>query len=537
MRVSVNALGSAKLAIDNALFTDVVCKLQSERSAALYDLYLMGMISSPSVIVLPDFRKALSQQSADDFKFLISRDGKLLMTQEMMGYAILMAKDEDFKKALSLYKCYDFVSSQLTSLKTKVQDSLANGLAKVTFGGVGVVKGISAKIGITDKFIYNNGYMSCVALRDCVVRRPKTRIIDIDLRGEYLKGLAEVVGVPAKEILNRASSNQSIFIKGLTFEEEKTVAEALSRGDIVPNGDFADLLNKAIIEARNSEQAQALHFASDTVRQNTFYKALSLRFQTMENARKEFERFNPRVIWVSEQFVTLEVEQGFFPKPDVIIDYRPRMQTGYFLYDNHAKQSLSKENLISGICGELVSEETVKSQGYYTEGFPVTINSSRLVRYSGNWAVSTTESKYYYLQDVYYSDERNNNGELISKNIIPVVGEYDKKTGIHLEISDLTFDDIFKCYKVDSISGLVEVFLSKKLNLTFNYFDLISEEEYKKLVVKCLINYIICEVNSERSDFVDIDLNKYSPDVIRYACCEAESNFTVIWRREWSKRK
>ena len=521
MRTAVWAIKTAKLAVDCNLFTEEVTKLHSERAHALYKLFEMAMIISPSRLVEPDFFKALKEVSPEDWKSFITVGGMIDFSFPMIDYAIYRAKDEDFRTALEYYRAYKYCDEQLKALAS-VANSSRKGLTSLKVGGTRVYRDIPANMVVTDKLNYGNKYMKIISLRECVERKPNTFIIDVDIRGCFLKGLAKSVGISENEIIKREYQNKSFFIKGFTFEQEKAVAPALASYLLRADGDYADLLNNAVDTELNSESVQVFGYYNDNVRMRAFIESLPFCEKSLSTYRKRYgDRI--RYLWVSEEFITLEVTQGYYPKQDLLLDFRPQKHFGYYLLDAASGMTLPDVNLAKGLQGEYISKTECERRGYAIDGLPVvmyTYVKEKLNR-ARELYVDTSTELYYSIVDVHYTSEKNVDGEFCTDTLAPLID-----TGSQLRVHN--FDKSFKSVgAVDFEDYKSKILDSVDTNLSFKDKDA-NEASYRDTVNKLIFNYIVAQAMYDDTEFVSID--GLTDDYLIRADADAHRHMPMVWK-------
>lgn len=521
MYKAISAVRENKLSIDCNLFTEEVLRLQSERANALYNLYDMGASFSPSRLDRQELFAYLMEQSKVDCGYLITRDGFIPWTYEMIDYALLKAKDEQFKTVLQSYEIYKYCDEQLNALYKATSGSIRR-LSSVTVGSTKIINDISANMSITtDKLSYSNKYLLATALRDCVARNQNTRLIDIDLRGDFLKGLAVAVGVSKDEVAKREYGNESLFVRGISFEDEKYLVWGLASGDIVSDGEFSKQLESELAKQRSTRNEDgAVSDSYITVRSRAFIEGIEFTLSTLREFEKRYERFKYRYIWVDENYITAEVACGFIDTEDELIAFRPQRRVGYFVKDYESDVSLPDVNLMKGISGEYITESACERNGYHIEGLPVLmITGTQTGQSHGKVVVNYHIEKYYSILDVRCGDGTD---EYSLKPLEPRVGSME-------EIVPRSLEKTYANLGVTSFEEFKNVlYTTDTLKMFYRDATGLEETSYKNLVVSILINYILSQVVVYDVTFQTI--SGYSDTVLVNATADALVAYNALWR-------
>ena len=504
MYKAVNTIRANKLTVDCKLFTEEVLCLQSERANALYNLYDMGASYSPSSLDMKELFEFLMEQSQNDCGYLITRDGFIPWTFEMIDYALFKAKDETFKKVLQFFEIYKYCDEQLKQLYSVTTSSVRR-LSSVAIGSTKIIKDISANVSITtDRLCYSNRYLAITALRDCLARNQNTRIVDIDLRGDFLKGLAVALGIPKEEAERHEYENKSMFVRGITFEEEKYIIRGIADGSIVSDGEFSRPLEVALAKERDLRNSMG-DMATSTesmisVKSKMFIEGIEFTLSTLRKFEKENERFGFRYIWVDEDFITAEVNNGFITSEDKIIAFRPRRKIGHFAKDYVTGENLHETNLMKGICGEYITESECERRGYIVTGLPVQIITNVHTVQSGGTngvIMDYTTDKYYSILDIKYS---RSGKKVTASEDSNISDDYDlcaiePKMGSLTEVTPSSLEKTYKFFGVSSFDELMsKLYYYDKIHLFYKNATNLNEQDYKTLVVTILINYILAKV-------------------------------------------
>lgn len=500
MRIAAQNIRNNGIQVVASAFEDCVAKYQNIRSLALYDLFSMYYLPTPSEFDKYSFFKALWEEFGGFRKYVTSKlSGEIVLEPEMLDYAMKKANNTEFTEVLSAFKRYHVANLALRDCFTFS--------SKTPFKRKSIYKQLKSRVDVSSKVSDNlfKGYNTTVYL-EWFNRKPSTKLVGVDLRDLMLEGLAKKVGVSHIDFIAHKRSNKALFIADFSFEDELRLIKFLCNGTITADGDFAEQLNSFVDSHYVSDLSGGSASHVSNIQNDIFLSVLRdmcdrvalFRTQNRMRAVSEF--------YVTNDFVYFEIDQrSYDTSPSCNVALLPAdTRFSAFLVDTVTGAELPVENRLLGVCGELISRSSIMDFGYYIDGLPVKIRSYRKT----NGVLREDTEDFFYIEDVHYSDERNSLGELTTKSLIPKVGNSILLDGI----SDIT---------------LTESDVSSFIKTCFETFSDNATDEYVLFVEDCM-NALVSMSNGN----IGYSLSKFYPSMsdndVTLAICDAALLFNKL---------
>lgn len=485
MKIEAAELNANGIKISKRLLEDAIKKYKARYYDMCYVLYDNYWQSTPSEFCASDVKRAFMQEFPDVFKYLISRkDATVDWSSKRIRYALAMCNHRNVSRnALDLL---DYLRILLES--KEALDSLNNIYERGKFG----VKGrknvtfspkinLSTHVADNSKFKFDNP-----AIHEAISISADSVLIRVDTRKIMRNKAMSMLGATEQNIKTMEESGKGFFSAVLTQEEELDFLDYFLQGVVKARGTAADLLNERLeSEAQYSMTNSGGITVLETFAERAFIESLNERCDFVREQRAELEKKYSVVkpFYVDNDGVLFEVSRGNAADTDYDEKFEvPKRFVGSFAIDYCKSMMLPSYCMLSGNFGELISKDDVLDNGYYTEAKPVKID---MLFKSGN-NVKKRSMLYYNIADVYYSDERNEMGELATNTLRPKIGD---TLSLDYESEQSLFDN----YNVTSRLGLYRTIRSKLARSVFNipdekkqgYFDLVAD-------LVCAFKYFDC---------------------------------------------
>lgn len=446
-------------------------------------LYDACYLSSPSMFTLSEIVKAMNEEFRDYMKLFISSiDSTFEWSAKRCDYVLAVAKakdlDADFISLVEMLRDALFCQEALSALSDLAQHSRIRAkdrLYDVVYPRISVFTRVSdsSNVGFENKvFLETTEYTATSNIRVC-----NTKAI------EYRVAL-EMLGVETSKASKIVELKKPVFTDCLSFDEECVFLDDFISGNIECTGKVKKLLAKAFAD----ENVYSLTKNGVSTVERFCNKVFSACLEERCNAVKEFREklqqefksvyslyVNGDEVWFGvsqdENVSTKQTLEQIESKMGSEMSFSvPTRLYGAVAIDYESGEPLPMYLSASGMIGEYISDADIFQKGYYADGKPVKVKMLSKSR-SG---VKERTRIFYSIKDVYYSDERNAYGELVTKSL-------EAKVGSEISISECSESGLFKLFNVNSKTDLyfcVRQYLAENAKLCFDstgYLDLVTD--------------------------------------------------------------
>lgn len=352
---------------------------------ALFQLYDLGYLSTPSMLDEKEVREVLFKNFQDSAGYLVQKkDGIIdIKNVKLLWYSYYKSKD-------SIYKKYILMVIELMQARNKVvacSEFIKRAKKRRTKQGeyCYIYTLNVARWGEKNRGRYE-------FLRELDFMRDMLSegylLYEIDIRKIVYSFLEKELGVKP--------SKKSIFVEGLSREQEIDLIQEIIQGNIEVETKQGRLLKDKIKEFQDKKRQRGVSksYYNYLITQNLwgFYKYMT------SNQKKDYENCytgesvimqRKREEKENESFSWLNHERGEVP-------------LGSFVYDRFVGKEMPLINRLKGYSGEFIKRENLEEKGYKVRGLPI-----RLIEYINPDTLEERVGEYYPLYCVCYNDVGN----------------------------------------------------------------------------------------------------------------------------------
>lgn len=510
MKIAVQKLNANGITISKELLEKSLLKYNSIFSNESYKLYDLGYISSPSEFNKSEFLKAVYQQFPNSKDLLISNiTGELVLDSDLISYAILKLNNkefsvvmESFKKIVESNEAIENLSSLYTKLSIKKKTSVV----------------IKPRLSVSNTLAdYSTYKLDGFGIMDCFERQEDTHLVKVCINEILLKYLCFEVGI-SEDCYNKYKlTGKSFFIDGLTAGQELNFINYLLNGVIKPDGKFGKELEDVLLSYYSKLfSSNNPRFSCDKFEATIFIKALDEVLMYTKAERAKIESIGGSELYVTDKEIIFEV-------PNIISEKNwscfndNKLMVGNYVMDYVTHEELSKCNNLLGICGEYIKKSDVEELGYFPLCQPVKLHY--MSKSGAKLKDSTFE--YYPISRVLYNDDKDENGNYVSRSLVPVI----------LEDFVISFSDISSVYNKFGVSNKNELFKSIRKNLVQTFTVDTSIVTYTNLITDLVCALIYADCGYPDYDLVMDNYMFITDDIYNKACFEAEEVYKEISAR------
>lgn len=476
-------------------FYSAVHKYQFIKARSIYEMYIGYYLDNPVTFRELDFMSALWEEFREYRKYVTSTmTGEIVLTPEIIDYAIIKANNPAFTSIMTSYKNYLIASEALNqyyffATRNKFYaKELCKGRVKPS---ISVKSGLEVYRGITDKCpnkLGETGMFECFAVDE------DREVVELGYAGVLQSELAKRVDVPMNEINTHIADNTAIFIEGISFEQEGELLPYLCDGTIVGDTDagkrLATLVNSHYTNSNNGAYVSPLYgdlFTSSDEALRTLFDVF--RSEYSECDLQSFYLTDNKAYFTVPKKVLAE-HHGLKPAKREAVSAENMI--GEFAFDHFSCAKFNNINLRYGVMGEFISEGDILANGYAVEALPVTM---RFVEYKKDGTTKEVCSPYYSVADVHYSADKNEHGEFVTDTIEPKAGSVLSK------VAPLTRSEVFSRMAVTNRKSLGEKLLKYcKTRNPYRYMSSVPAEREKGALLGEFLYVVTCSLFGESVD-------------------------------------
>lgn len=517
MKLEAYELQNSGVTISRKLFNITYSKYKAMFSDACRKLYELCYQGSPSELSLIEIVKAMREEFPQYLKLFVSEiDASLSWTAKHSSYVLDIAKakgysDEFIQLVSLLHDAFEAKEAlaALDSLDSHSRIKTKQCVTEVIHPRVN----ISTRVRDASKYKCDNP-----AVRELFVIPDGYQIVEVNTKCLFRDQALRMLGVSEEDIMEFNLTDEAAFSSCLSKEAELRHLEMFLSGAVKSDGRFAKLLNAKLTE---EAQYSIANKGGITVVQKfverAFIDSLNARCEAVTAFRKELEEqyADVKVFYVSSDIVYFEVTKSGFNSntSHTSVEFEvPEIVHGSPALDYCSGEYLPLYTAIEGVSGEYILQGDLMNKGYYTESKPVKVKFLSKV---GN-RIKEQILSYYPISEVYYSSEKNAKGELITKTLVPKVGN---------EISSLEImseEALFK--KIGAMSKLSAYYALRFRISVEPEFEGVSGA-YLDLVADLLCAYYYISNGLCSYTMINSDYSYVTKEMYNKACYEAYELF------------
>ena len=338
-------------------------------SRRCYELYDLGYISTPSLFIEEDFLGALYEEFPNEIKLLTAGiNKKIIKEYDFFNYVIAISDNQDFNELLEKYRdilycvnAFDTFTNLITKahIRKKFDFTIVHSRLSNTVGCIRNVNVIPLDSDCIRNLIYiEDGY----------------KVVSFNLGDIWLKGLADVIGIPEEEFNLCREENKSLFSDKLTFEDDCKYVKYLISGDVITRNKNTDILFKYL---NNFYLTNYMHTTPITVVFKNIEQELSDKMDYYKN-NSDVELLDFYVTNFDIYFKTPLQESDFIFNNEAGFEVgslknNGKIPNGIFVFDTFNEMMLDSSNTLEGVSGEFIGEQHVNTSLYDVVGLPVEI--------------------------------------------------------------------------------------------------------------------------------------------------------------------
>ena len=369
MRVIANQINEKPIHIDLWKLERTYKKYLGKRNRAIFELYQLGVLDNPVYMDFKMVKRFLIEEFKPVMKYLVSGvDGMLMLERRQFKLASEIYKeDEDFNAfALALNDYYEsqYIIEELQKIRSKIK-------SRMTGCDIPPRVAVSTSAVTTRCKIdfCNSGVQECVTLSDGM------ELKYIDLTDSIMRGIAKVVEISDEEFEQSRSENKSLFIDGITYNQELNYIDLLLTGQTVLNGRFGERLKKKIIEYYNvnfNDTDNNIGYEKfDEVVYRSCFDLREKQIGTIENSTI----FRP---FIADNFgIYFEIPSTNSNKAEGLYDMDTDVVYGNYCVNAETGIEFSETERLLGLCGEFVSEDYKKKNNLVCRTLPIQIDGKK----------------------------------------------------------------------------------------------------------------------------------------------------------------
>lgn len=512
MRLATSEMNKG-VVIEKSNLEQAINRYKILHSNACYKLYNMYYLSSPSVFSLYEFVKAFRQEFRDYFSLFVSDlDSTIDWSTKRCEYAIAVAKakgySEDFIELLYVVRDIFHSRESLEALNSLKSRCKLNQKARLTDT---VVPRLSVSTQVRDASFFK---CDSKAVSETFQRATNSEFIHLSTKSAKLECALKELNIPQEEIDKVKASGMAFFSSCLSQEDELYFLEYFLSGAVTADGIYAEVLAERLSQD-NEYHVSARGNITKVVPfvETVFVNSVNARIEIANKKREELNKnySNIHTFFVNDDEIIFEVANEPFMYNTNAFKV-PTMLGGTFLIDYKTGGSYPMYNMFSGYVGEYISEVDIFENKYYAEGKPVKLKF--LEKTSRGIKQSVVNA--YNIADVYYSDERNASGELITKTLD---SKYSER---NFEVSDSLRSLVYR----NSNESLYYT-IRKQVTSTMLVDDNIREG-YLDLVADLVCAMIIIKVKGEFYILQNTGYDYITESLYNMACYEANEIMSTL---------
>lgn len=333
-----------KVTMKNTRVMDVKKYYLSMYRAHMVYMYDRGYVSDPTVFNL---KEILGNIVDLDIKHLTGVNGKIELGEDYIGYAMCRYKDCPDK--------YDFLSLLYKVIKYR---NISMNLDKF-YDDSGFSSEAKKKVSLNlvqsaSKITNKNGYVIDEGIIKCF-KGLGTNLKLVTLDDKIYKLALEELGI-------EDNSENSLFVKGLTRDEEIKYANIILNGLVKLDGDFSEKLtswlkrNKWAEDNRFSSQKEGLYNWATFIKSNNTIEEQSALLNSLLDEGHTIACMRSNGFYIIDNCDTMEYPIGIFAISSK--------------YDEE-DEILPRINVLEGFTGEVYSVQLLENDGFSYVGCPI----------------------------------------------------------------------------------------------------------------------------------------------------------------------
>ena len=359
-------------------------------SKALYALYDLGCLSSPTTTTFDELsiKTILVNDYEDDVDFLCSNiDGSLKLETLRLKFASKMSKNKEF--VVIVNNLYNYYKSK------EDLESLHKTLSMVLNQNSNIVSMIP-KVSVSESIISYRTQLPLTqrVVRDSIIAEEGYVIKRFSLAFIVYKALCQVVGIPLSTIKESVKNCKSIFIDGISLNEELEFIPLLLSGDLHLTSENGKLLSETVMSYyKDARDDIEITYGKTTFENTILIKSFKNRMAYIEKLREKLGEEKKECL-VSQFDIYFQIKG--------ITTVRPKELStiGNYIVDHVNKTSLNKINSLHGYTGEFISDADCTYMHLKKGGIP----TSLLIQSIVDGKLVTKEGLFYNITQLTNSD-------------------------------------------------------------------------------------------------------------------------------------
>lgn len=483
MKIEVSEIQRNGFVIYKSRYENVANKyrvLLHDACTRLYDACYLG---SPSMFTLSEIVKAMNEEFREYMSLFISNiDSTFEWSAKRCNYVLAVAKaknlDSEFISLVEMLKDALFCQEALDALNDLAQHSKIRAkdrLYDVVYPRISIFTRVSdsSNIGFENKvFLETTEYTAPSNIRVC------------NTKGIEYRVALEMLGIETSKASKIVELKKPVFTDCLSFDEECNFLDDFLSGSIKCTGKAKKFLERVLADENVYSLTKNGVSTVERFCNKVFSTCLEERCNAVKDFREklqqEFKSVYPLYVdgdevWfgvsqdsdISTKQTSEQIESRMSSEMNFSV---PTRLYGAVAIDYESGSLLPMYLAASGMIGEYISDADIFQKGYYADGKPLKVKILTKSR-SG---IKERTRVFYSIKDVYYSDERNAYGELVTKSL-------EAKVGNEISVSECSENELFKLFNVNSKTDLyfcVRQYLSESAKLCFDstgYLDLVTD--------------------------------------------------------------
>lgn len=498
MRLSATSINNRGVKLSVTKLKECAFELNSKVGKALYVLYDMGYLSSPSAFNRETVLKGLLQEFPSDVSILMSNmDGNFNIDSLRIRHGLLATNNESFRSVIKVVYSYYRNSEELEIInKLLCNKSISN---KTDYA-------FNPKISVSESVINFRCPvdLNSRAVQSCLVPDMGYEFKEYKLSHLVVLGLCRKVGVPDEVFQSHNTSGKAIFLKGLSLSDEADLINPLIKGDLPTSGEFASLLESSIFSYyKDIMEDSSVRYGRMAYDAEIYSICFKDRMDYVARLRKTMQAVGGIEYLLTQTSIVYQVPSGTLSVKRKEFNWDT---IGNFILDWGTASELHKVNLIEGVSGEFISEKYCTGMKYKKTGAPTMLKS---VVNLGNGEIRVDTLPYYNIINVRDASD---------SEIPPLMGRR-----YQFVFSDIS--EVLSKFGARSQEELTEG-LYKKVITSFSLTCL--DSEYRLLVSDLAVGLIFMDCGYP--EFKSLVSNKsfITKDIFYKACYDADMLFKSL---------
>lgn len=274
---------------------------------SVHFLFELGYTDSPYRVNECNIREILADEFSDELKLLFSPvEACYKYELNSLRYAMLATKNTDFKEVLKWYYQYIDSRDKLIACHNLLVNTR---FTKLGLGDVSVMTTVTERVENRSKQ---------VVFPELLLEEGYEKIEKVCTGGCVLHSLLKAIGISDDIFEEHKLRNKSIFIQGVSFEQECTLASSIMCGLLPLKTEYGSMLLDKIIKYYQTFNENRGLLDQLDFEDKIFIDALPSRVEILDKVRQRVYKNNGEELYIDNDFVYYQYNERVKDTKDYI---------------------------------------------------------------------------------------------------------------------------------------------------------------------------------------------------------------------------